>query len=47
MHVNTVGYRMARIEELIGRELRRPDTRLELQLALIVWDIMQLRSAAS
>jgi len=47
VHVNTVGYRMARIEELIGRELRRPDTRLELQLALIVWDIMQLRSAAS
>ena len=47
VHVNTVGYRMARIEELIGRELRRPDTRLELQLALIVWDVMQLRSAAS
>lgn len=42
VHVNTVGYRLARIEELIGRELRRPDTRLELQLALIVWDVMQL-----
>jgi GAF domain-containing protein len=47
VHVNTVGYRVARIEELIGRDLRRPDTRLELQLALIVWDVMQLRSAAS
>ncbi len=47
VHVNTVGYRIARIEELIGRDLRRPDTRLELQLALIVWDVMQLRSAAS
>ena len=47
VHVNTVGYRLARIEELIGRDLRRPDTRLELQLALIVWDVMQLGVAAS
>jgi GAF domain-containing protein len=46
VHVNTVGYRLARIDELIGRELRRPDTRLELQLALIIWDVMQLGSAS-
>ena len=42
VHVNTVGYRLARIEELIGRELRRSDVRLELQLALIIWDVMRL-----
>jgi GAF domain-containing protein len=42
VHVNTVGYRLTRIEELIGRELRRPDVRLELQLALIIWDVMRL-----
>ena len=47
VHVNTIGYRLTRIEELVGRDLRRPDTRLELQLALIVWDVMQLGAEAS
>jgi sugar diacid utilization regulator len=40
VHVNTVAYRLARIEELLGRDLRRFDVRLELQLAVLVWDVM-------
>jgi GAF domain-containing protein len=39
VHPNTVAYRLARVEQLIGRSLRRPDTRLELQLALTVDDV--------
>jgi sugar diacid utilization regulator len=44
VHTNTVSYRLARIEELLHRQLRLLDTRLELQLALMVWDVMQLDS---
>ena len=40
VHPNTVTYRLGRIEQLTGRELRRPDVRLELQLALTVHDII-------
>ena len=39
VHPNTVAYRLARVEQLTGRSLRRPDTRLELQLALTVDDV--------
>jgi len=39
VHPNTVAYRLARVEQLIGRSLRRPDTRLEMQLALTVDDV--------
>ena len=42
VHPNTVGYRLARIEQLTGRSLRRPDARLDLQLALTVRDIIRL-----
>jgi DNA-binding PucR family transcriptional regulator len=42
VHPNTVTYRLGRIEQLTGRELRRPDVRLELQLALTVHDITWL-----
>ncbi len=42
VHANTVAYRLARVEALIGKELRRPDTRLEIQLALHVWDVLML-----
>ncbi len=42
VHPNTVSYRLRRIEQLIGRELRAADTRLELQLALSVRDIVRL-----
>jgi sugar diacid utilization regulator len=42
VHPNTVGYRLGRIEALTGRSLRGVDTRLELQLALTVRDIVQL-----
>ncbi|WP_158228365.1 helix-turn-helix domain-containing protein [Pseudonocardia sp. MH-G8] len=42
IHPNTVTYRLTRIEQLTGRSLRRPDARLELQLALTVRDIVQL-----
>lgn len=41
VHPNTVGYRIASIEKLTGRSLRRSDTRLDLQLALTVRDIVQ------
>lgn len=44
VHPNTVGYRLARVEKLIGRSLRRTDTRLDLQLALTVRDIVRLDS---
>jgi sugar diacid utilization regulator len=40
IHANTVSYRLAHIERLIGRSLRRVDTRLDLQLALTVRDIV-------
>jgi DNA-binding PucR family transcriptional regulator len=42
IHPNTVGYRLGRIEALTGRSLRGVDTRLELQLALTVRDIVRL-----
>jgi sugar diacid utilization regulator len=42
IHPNTVGYRLNRIEQLTGRSLRGIDTRLELQLALTVRDIIRL-----
>jgi DNA-binding PucR family transcriptional regulator len=42
VHPNTVTYRLSRIEQLTGRELRLPDVRLELQLALTVHDIIWL-----
>lgn len=42
VHVNTVAYRLSRIEELTGRDLRRFEVRLELQLAVLVWDVMHL-----
>lgn len=41
VHVNTVGYRLAKIQSLLGLDLRKADVRLELQLAVIVWDIMR------
>jgi DNA-binding PucR family transcriptional regulator len=37
-----VGYRLASIEKLTGRSLRRSDTRLDLQLALTVRDIVRV-----
>jgi sugar diacid utilization regulator len=42
VHPNTVAYRLASIEKLTGRSLRRSDTRLDLQLALTVRDIVRL-----
>jgi GAF domain-containing protein len=36
VHPNTVAYRLAKLEQLTGRSLRRSDVRLELQLALTV-----------
>lgn len=45
VHPNTVGYRIASIEKLTGRSLRRSDTRLDLQLALTVRDIMRVEGA--
>jgi sugar diacid utilization regulator len=45
VHVNTVGQRLARIEKVTQRDLKLPDTRLDLQLALHVWDIVQLQTS--
>ena len=42
VHPNTVGYRLGRIEQLTGRNLRNIDTRLELQMALTVMDVVTL-----
>jgi sugar diacid utilization regulator/GAF domain-containing protein len=42
VHPNTVSYRLGRIEQLTGRSLRGVDTRLELQLALTVRDVVRL-----
>jgi sugar diacid utilization regulator/GAF domain-containing protein len=44
VHVNTVSYRIARIQELLGRDLGRPDTRLELQLACDVAEVLALET---
>ncbi|KWX23924.1 hypothetical protein AFM11_11140 [Mycolicibacterium wolinskyi] len=43
VHVNTVGYRLSKIQAILGRDLRKSDVRLELQLALHVWDILHTR----
>ena len=42
IHPNTVTYRLARVEELTGRSLRKVDARLDLQLALTVREIVHL-----
>jgi GAF domain-containing protein len=42
VHPNTVKYRLARLEQLTGRSLRRPDVQVELQLALTVHDVIGL-----
>jgi DNA-binding PucR family transcriptional regulator len=34
VHVNTVRYRMRRVEELTGRDLRNPLDRMDLALAV-------------
>ncbi|WP_028931005.1 helix-turn-helix domain-containing protein [Pseudonocardia asaccharolytica] len=41
VHPNTVGYRLGRIEQLTGRNLRDIGVRLELQLALTIRDIVR------
>ncbi len=43
VHVNTVSYRLARIERLMARDLSLAETRLEAQLALHIWDVMHVR----
>ncbi len=40
VHVNTVVYRLHRIEELLGRDLEDPDTVFELSLALRILDLV-------
>ncbi|MBA4026378.1 MAG: hypothetical protein C0482_28895 [Gordonia sp.] len=47
VHVNTVGQRLARIEKLSSKDLRLPSSRLDLQLALHVWDVLQLDRSES
>lgn len=42
VHPNTVSYRLASIERLTGRTLSRSSTRLDLQLALTVRDIVRV-----
>lgn len=42
LHVNTVSYRLTKIQQLIRRDLRLASTRVELALALHVWDVIGL-----
>ncbi|GAA3541782.1 helix-turn-helix domain-containing protein [Amycolatopsis ultiminotia] len=42
VHVNTVGQRLVRIEKLVERDFKLADTRLDLQLALHVWDVLHI-----
>ncbi len=42
VHPNTVTYRLGRAEDLLGRDLRHTDTRLDVQLALDVADVLLL-----
>ena len=39
VHPNTVAYRLAKVERLTGRDLRRPDVRMELHLAVTVHEL--------
>ena len=39
VHPNTVAYRLAKVERLAGRSLRRPDVRMELHLAVTVHEL--------
>ena len=39
VHPNTVAYRLAKVERLTGRNLRRPDVRMELHLAVTVREL--------
>jgi DNA-binding PucR family transcriptional regulator len=39
VHPNTVAYRLAKVERLTGRNLRRPDVRMELHLAVTVHEV--------
>jgi hypothetical protein len=39
VHPNTVAYRLAKVERLTGRNLRRPDVRMELHLAVTVHEL--------
>jgi DNA-binding PucR family transcriptional regulator len=45
VHPNTVSYRLGRVERLLGRDVRRTDTRMELQLALTVRDVQHAATA--
>jgi DNA-binding PucR family transcriptional regulator len=47
VHVNTVGYRLSKIQAILGQDLRKSEVRLELQLALDVWDILRVETACS
>jgi DNA-binding PucR family transcriptional regulator len=40
IHVNTVVYRLRRIEELLGTSLTRPDTVFDLTLAIRILDVL-------
>lgn len=44
VHINTIGYRLKRIAQVLGCDLVRFDTRLDLQLALLIRDIVGLSS---
>lgn len=41
LHPNTVAYRLARVEQLLGRDLRNSSIRMELQLAFTVRDVQR------
>ncbi|WP_425804446.1 PucR family transcriptional regulator [Desulfitobacterium sp. Sab5] len=41
IHVNTLYYRVARIEELIGADLSNIATRMNIYTAIIIWDTLK------
>jgi purine catabolism regulator len=45
LHRNTVLYRLGRIEEIAGVDLRDPEVRLSLHLALKIEDVLTTGSA--
>ena len=46
LHRNTVLYRLGRIEEITGIDLKDPDVRLTLHLALKIRDVLEIRPEA-
>ena len=47
IHVNTLYYRINRIEQILDRDLSQMDTRVELHTAIKIWDTLQILYGAA